>query len=45
MYIFIFRDKIEYIGRYEKVKKESLSVPFVSNSKLYGITAVTGKCP
>ncbi|VVC26101.1 Hypothetical protein CINCED_3A019659 [Cinara cedri] len=38
-------EKIEYIGRYEKVKKEHLPVPLVSNGKLYGITAVTGKCP
>lgn len=40
-----FREKIEFIGRNEKVKRESLSVPLVGNGKLYGIAAVTGKCP
>jgi len=27
------------------VKRESLSVPLVGSGKLYGIAAVTGKCP
>jgi len=38
-------EKIEFIGRNEKLKRESLSVPLVGNGKLYGIAAVTGKCP
>ncbi|KAL5241702.1 hypothetical protein ACI65C_009112 [Semiaphis heraclei] len=37
--------KIEFIRRNEKVKRESLPVPLHGNGKLYGIAAVTGKCP
>jgi len=40
-----FRGKIEFTGRNEKVKRESLPVPLHGNGKLYGIAAVTGKCP
>lgn len=40
-----FRGKIEFIGRNEKLKRESLPVPLHGNGKLYGIAAVTGKCP
>lgn len=39
------RGKIEFIRRNENIKKESLSVPLVGNGKLYGIAAVTGRCP
>lgn len=42
---FFFSEKIEFVGRNEKMKRESLPVPLVSNGKLYGIAAVTGKCP
>lgn len=40
-----FRGKIEFTGRNEKLKRESLPVPLHGNGKLYGIAAVTGKCP
>jgi len=40
-----FRGKIEFTGRNENVKRESLPVPLHGNGKLYGIAAVTGKCP
>lgn len=44
--VFFFpREKIEFIGKNGKGKKESLSVPLIGNGKLYGIAAVTGKCP
>jgi len=42
---FYFRGKIEFTGRNEKVKRVSLPVPLHGNGKLYGIAAVTGKCP
>ncbi|XP_050523369.1 nidogen isoform X2 [Daktulosphaira vitifoliae] len=38
-------EKIEFVAKNDKIKRESLFVPSVGNGKLYGIAAVTGRCP